>query len=143
MQDIDRRSGQSGLQGDVGWSVSYWSASVLSIEHGSCRDGQGRYRGDWRVDVASHSISGNPANAPVVLDLMKSLKHKNGANGGLRTHSVAMSFDHMKAIHTYLEENDLKDPLPDTVDTLHSKDKRIRALLFMAFSTLSWTLWTW
>ena len=103
-------------------------------------DPEGLYRGEWRWNDTTRTVSGNPANAPLVVDLVKSLKHMSSSNGGTRNHSTAMSESHMKAIHKYIMSICPGEQTP--VTTLHEKDQRMRCLFFLAFSTLSWTLWT-
>ena len=75
------------------------------------------------------------------MDLMKSLKHKFGADGGTQNHPVTMSNEHMKAIHDHILSvcpGEKSDCL-----TLGDKDLHMQLLMYLAFSTLSWTLWTW
>lgn len=103
-------------------------------------DSDGLYRGDWKLNKSTGTVSGNPANAAVVMDLMKTLKNKFGAGGGSRSHTAAMTEPHMKAIHSHLMSICPGEAVP--CKTLHDKDLRMRCLFFLAFSSLSWTLWT-
>jgi hypothetical protein len=100
------------------------------------------YRGEWKVNEATQKVSGNPAKAPIVIDFLKSVKNMYGLDGGCRTHSVAMSEGHMKAIYNYLSQNDLSNKPAGHVQTLHERGLCTRALFFLAFSTFSWTIWT-
>jgi hypothetical protein len=73
---------------------------------------------------------------------MKSLKHKFRADGGTRTHSVAMSIGHMETIHTYITAQLAGLPPLPADDTFEQRTLRMQCLCYLAFSTLAWNLWT-
>ena len=97
------------------------------------------YRGAWRVDDATGNVSGNPANAAQVQDLLKSLKHKLSAGGPRQTHSAAMTIDHMLRVYEHISTTLSDQPALRTV-----KDKAVHmeGLYYLAFSVLCWTVWT-
>ena len=118
-----------------------FSILLVASKIRGCSDAEGRYRDEWRWDEATQEAYGNPASAPIVVDLVKSLKHKYGAGGASqRTHSVAMTEQHMATVHQHYLAMCPGQKMPCV--TLHEKDQRMRFLFYMAFATLSFTLWT-
>ncbi|KAG1741594.1 hypothetical protein EDD22DRAFT_786691 [Suillus occidentalis] len=55
-----------------------------------------RYRGKWHLNEARQCWEGNPAESAEVFDVLSSVKHKASAEGGDRTHSMAMTKDYME-----------------------------------------------
>ncbi|KAG1791700.1 uncharacterized protein HD556DRAFT_1309765 [Suillus plorans] len=55
----------------------------------------GTFRGKWSFNEARQHWEGNPADSAEVYDMMASVKHKASAEGGDRTHSMAMTKDFM------------------------------------------------
>ncbi|KAG1847569.1 hypothetical protein F4604DRAFT_1935807 [Suillus subluteus] len=53
------------------------------------------YRGKWHFDEVRRRWEGNPADSADVYDVLSSIKHKASAEGGDRTHSMAMTKDYM------------------------------------------------
>ena len=101
----------------------------------------GIHRKPWDQTLTSAKIIGNPANSSLVQDLMKSLKHRFGAEGGTRTHSMAMSVVHMEKIAAHIAHICPGESPSILCCTLGDKEQRLRCLEYMAFSTTSWTLW--
>ncbi|KAG1845309.1 hypothetical protein DFJ58DRAFT_730899 [Suillus subalutaceus] len=53
------------------------------------------YRGKWHLNEARQRWEGNPADSADIYDVLSSIKHKASAEGGDRTHSMAMTKDYM------------------------------------------------
>ncbi|KAG1872923.1 hypothetical protein DFJ58DRAFT_722087 [Suillus subalutaceus] len=53
------------------------------------------YCSKWHFDEARQHWEGNPADSADVYDVLSSIKHKASAEGGDRTHSMAMTKDYM------------------------------------------------
>src|ERR1700761_653007 len=101
----------------------------------------GIHRKPWDQNFVTAKTIGNPANSSLVQDLMKSLKHRFGAEGGTRTHSMAMSVVHMEKIATHIARICPGESPSIPCCTLGDKELRLHCLEYMAFATTSWTLW--
>ncbi|KAG2094653.1 uncharacterized protein F5147DRAFT_657126 [Suillus discolor] len=53
------------------------------------------YHGKWHFNEAKQRWEGNPADSADIYDVLSSIKHKAIAEGGDRTHSMAMMKDYM------------------------------------------------
>lgn len=98
------------------------------------RDKNGRYRGEWDADL----IKGNPAQSPRVENIVHALKNKFSAGGGNRTHSAAMSIDHMEMVYRYISK-----VCPSSGPNMSFAEKHlyVKCLEYLAFSTTAWNLW--
>ncbi|KAL0960983.1 hypothetical protein HGRIS_005980 [Hohenbuehelia grisea] len=98
------------------------------------------YRGKWHFDERQACWAGNPADSAEVADVMEAVKHKCGAEGGDRTHSLAMSKDFMDKMFGWsFRESPTCSDLPCDLATQAIRTKHSE---FRAFSSLGWTLWT-
>ena len=70
-----------------------------------CRDGQ-TYAGAYSLDKATGIITGCPARAPAIHDLMKAVKTRAGTKGAAATrkHAEAMSVEDLQKIMKWSEE---------------------------------------
>jgi hypothetical protein len=110
------------------------------------RDG-GTYRGQWHYNEACKQWEGNPADAAEVVDVLTAVKHKSGAEGGDRTHSLAMSKEYMDRMFKWSEGKVATETVEQTVKnpSLASIDERAlmtKHLEFRAFASTAWTVWS-
>jgi len=73
---------------------------------------------------------------------MKSIKHKNGAEGGERNHSLAMSKTFMDKLFEWSTRTcpiEKVDSLPQDLATLKLTSEHLR---FRAFASTGWTVWS-
>jgi hypothetical protein len=78
---------------------------LIAMETSQCvtsRDGD-TYRGKWAYNETRARWEGNPAESAEVQDVMDAVKHKCGAEGGDRKHSLAMSKEHMDKMFRWSE----------------------------------------
>lgn len=104
-------------------------------------DNQRIYWGEWKYNTITGVCTGNPINSPQVRDHMKSFKRRFRAEDATRTHSVAMSVQHMEKIFNNI--NIRLEALPSVEDeqTYH-RTERTKCLYFRAFASCGWTLMT-
>jgi len=115
--------------------------AVLSSRFFFARDGD-TYRGRWRFDKDQNKWSGNPTRSAEVENLMISIKHKDSAEGGERSHSLAMSKSFMDKIHAWSARECPKmdfESLPKDHASLKSAAEHLR---FHAFASTGWTVWS-
>jgi hypothetical protein len=67
-----------------------------------CRCGE-RYRGQYKYNEDPGQISGNPARAAVIEDLMTTIKNRYGASGESRNHVEAITIDDMTQLVRFSE----------------------------------------
>jgi hypothetical protein len=77
-----------------------------------CSDGD-TYRGKWFYHEGHKHWEGNPAESAEVQDIKTAVMHKTGAEGGDRTHSLAMSKEYMDQILAWSESECLKEYYSD------------------------------
>jgi len=120
----------------------------------SFRDG-GNFRGKWHFDEARQRWEGNPADSAEVYDVMASVKHKASAEGGDRTHSMAMTKDFMDRLLRWHQASCPLDialqavqlvmsgTLPSHIQlTMDTRTLITRHLEQIVFDANAWTLWT-
>lgn len=73
---------------------------------------------------------------------MEAVKHKCGAEGGDRKHSLAMSKQHMDRIFEWSERVCPSEVFEEEVKDRDSQVLQFKHLLFRAFASTSWTVWT-
>ncbi|KAJ7804873.1 hypothetical protein B0H14DRAFT_3773409 [Mycena olivaceomarginata] len=78
------------------------------------------YRGRWHFNKTSNRWEGSPTESAEVEDTMKAIKNKCGADGGERTHSLAMTKEYMAKVFAWSDGH----------------------LMYKAFSSTGWTIWT-
>jgi hypothetical protein len=130
----------------VSTSSSDNSESLINILHN--RDG-GTYRGQWHYHETRKRWEGNPASSAEVADVLTAIKHKSGAEGGDRTHSLAMAKEYMERILKWSEgkvsveavQNVLKNAGQTSV-TVEERALMTKHLQFRAFASTAWTVWS-
>jgi len=113
------------------------------------RDG-GTYRGQWYYHETHKRWEGNPASSAEVQDVLVAIKHKSGAEGGNRTHSLAMSKEYMERMFRWSEgkvsietaEQVLKDAGQATNMSVKERSLMTKHLEFRAFASTAWTVWS-
>lgn len=100
------------------------------------------YRGAWQFDPVRNGWFGNPTRAAEVVDLMTSIKHKTGADGAERRHSLAMSKPFMDKLYAWSMKMcpvTQMDTLPADLETLIMTTEHLR---FRAYAATGWTVWS-
>ncbi|KAG1789049.1 uncharacterized protein HD556DRAFT_1311616 [Suillus plorans] len=97
------------------------------------------YCGKWNFNETQRHWEGNPACLAEVQDVIKSVRHKTNSEGADRTHSIAMSKGFMDRILTRLLEGDTM--ATDNL-TLELRTSITHTVMYQAFSTTTWNLWT-
>ncbi|KAG2041203.1 hypothetical protein BDR03DRAFT_1007530 [Suillus americanus] len=113
------------------------------------------YRGKWHFNETRKRWEGNPACSAKVQDVIKSVQHKTNSEGADRTHLIAMSKGFMDRILTWvckscpsetymaLDRMLLKGDTTATDNlTLELHTSITRIVMYQAFSTTAWNLWT-
>ncbi|KAJ7761353.1 hypothetical protein B0H16DRAFT_1312284 [Mycena metata] len=100
------------------------------------------YRGRWHYNVNNQRWEGNPVESSEVEDIYKAIKNKCGANGGERTHSLAMSKENMAQIIMWSDKVCLPTTYFSEAKTAQERSLRTKHLMFKAFSSTGWTTWT-
>jgi hypothetical protein len=77
-----------------------------------------------------------------VVDVMTALKHKSGAEGGDRTHSLAMSKEHMDKMLAWSEMECTDDRYEVKEPDLRKRVEVMKHLEFRAFASTAWTIWS-
>nr|GAT46595.1 predicted protein [Mycena chlorophos] len=103
------------------------------------------YIGTWRLDPVSNKWVGNPVLSHVVKTLCNSHKNFCGQDdGNVRTHSVAMSKENMHQMFEYMDS--LVPPSkyldPKIVHGTSMRRLITSILLFKAFASTGWTIWS-
>ncbi|KAG1879967.1 hypothetical protein F4604DRAFT_1679111 [Suillus subluteus] len=113
------------------------------------------YRGKWHFDEARRRWEGNPADSADVYDVLSSIKHKASAEGGDRTHSMAMTKDYMDRvlrwhqaacpleIALHMIEKTMSGAQPSDLHLDFETRKQLtQHLEQIALAASGWTLWT-
>ncbi len=107
-----------------------------------CRDND-TYRGSYRYNASTDTVTGNPASSARVQDMLQALKNKSRANGaGGRNHAEAMLIEDLRKLLDWSTSqcpNDWLDKEITDVDTLHFIAKH---LMMRAFTTSGFVIWT-
>ncbi|PSR73100.1 hypothetical protein PHLCEN_2v11047 [Hermanssonia centrifuga] len=94
------------------------------------------YRGSYRYNASTDTVTGNPASSARVQDMLQALKNKSRANGaGGRNHAEAMLIEDLRKLLDWSTSqcpNDWLDKELTDVDTLHFVAKH---LMMRAFTT--------
>ncbi|KAG2104313.1 uncharacterized protein F5147DRAFT_638301 [Suillus discolor] len=96
----------------------------------------GTFRGKWSFNEARQHWEGNPADSAEVYDVMASVKHKASAEGGDRTHSMAMTKDFMDRM---LQWHEAACPLEIALQAIQLLTRHLEQVTFDAGA---WTLWS-
>ncbi|KAG1723135.1 uncharacterized protein EDB91DRAFT_1087922 [Suillus paluster] len=113
------------------------------------------YRGKWHFNEAKQRWEGNPADSADIYDVLSSIKHKASAEGGDRTHSMAMTKDYMDRafrwhqavcpleIALQMIQKVMSGARPSDMHLdLEMRTKLTRHLEQVTFASNGWTLWT-
>ncbi|KAG1907643.1 uncharacterized protein F5891DRAFT_939549 [Suillus fuscotomentosus] len=96
----------------------------------------GTFRGKWSFNEVRQRWEGNPADSAEVYDVMASVKHKASAEGGDRTHSMAMTKDFMDRM---LQWHEAACPLEIALQAVQLLSRHLEQVTFDAGA---WTLWS-
>ncbi|KAG1767407.1 hypothetical protein EDD22DRAFT_819284 [Suillus occidentalis] len=112
-------------------------------------------RGKWHFNETRLRWEGNPADSADIFDVLSSIKHKASAEGGDRTHSMAMTKDYMdRTLRWHQASCPLEIALcmiqkvmtgaqpSDMQLDLDMRTQLTRHLEQVAFASNGWTLWT-
>jgi hypothetical protein len=105
------------------------------------RDGD-TYRGKWHYNETQKRWEGNPALSAEVQDVITAIKHKCGAEGGDRTHSLAMSKEHMDKMFAWSEAQCSNESCKRPPRDLETRAFMTKHLEFKAFASTAWTIWS-
>ncbi|KAG1883365.1 hypothetical protein F4604DRAFT_1920566 [Suillus subluteus] len=137
-------NGQSTCDGIHAAFTKYWEEAASNT-----------YRGKWHFNETRKCWEGNPACLAEVQDVIKSVRHKTNSEGADRTHLVAMSKGFMDRILTWVRKCCPSETYMALVRMLLEGDKTAtdnltlelrtsitRIVMYQAFSTTAWNLWT-
>lgn len=143
------------IQKALGASVSNTLQDWYRLRVLTCTRDGGTFRGKWSFNEARQRWEGNPADSAEVYDVMASVKHKASAEGGDRTHSMAMTKDFMDRMLQWHEaacpleialqaiQLVMSGTLPSQVQlTLDTRTQLTRHLEQVTFDAGAWTLWS-
>ncbi|KAG1885796.1 hypothetical protein F4604DRAFT_1573111 [Suillus subluteus] len=119
-------NGQSTCDGIHAAFKKYWEEAASNT-----------YRGKWHFNETRKCWEGNPACSAEVQDVIKSVRHKTNSEGSDRTHSIAMSKGFMDRILTWVHKCCPSETYMALLRTLIT-----RIVMYQAFSTTAWNLWT-
>ncbi|KAG1840392.1 hypothetical protein F4604DRAFT_1598900 [Suillus subluteus] len=119
-------NGQSTCDGIHAAFKKYWEEAASDT-----------YRGKWHFNETRKCWEGNPACSAEVQDVIKSVRHKTNSEGGDRTHSITMSKGFMDRILTWVHKCCPSETYMALLRTLIT-----RIVMYQAFSTTAWNLWT-
>ncbi|KZT23167.1 hypothetical protein NEOLEDRAFT_1070129, partial [Neolentinus lepideus HHB14362 ss-1] len=100
------------------------------------------YRGPWQYNEARKMWTGNPVRSAEVADVMASIKHKDGIDGGDRKHSLAMTkgcVEQLYAWSTAMSPPEKVARLPEDGTRVYSQAVHLR---FRARASLGFVIWT-
>jgi hypothetical protein len=101
-----------------------------------------RYRGAYEYNEETGRLSGNPARAASVEDIMTTIKNKCGAKGGQRNHAEAIRIEEMKQVMDWSEaqcpEVTVGSEMRDVARLLHTA----KHVMMRAFMSTGFTIWT-
>ncbi|KAJ7797476.1 hypothetical protein B0H14DRAFT_2618961 [Mycena olivaceomarginata] len=100
------------------------------------------YRGRWHFNKTSNRWEGSPTESAEVEDTMKAIKNKCGADGGERTHSLAMTKEYMAKVFAWSDGVCPPSTYFSAVKTKEELTLVTKHLMYKAFSSTGWTIWT-
>ncbi|KZP32823.1 hypothetical protein FIBSPDRAFT_1012805 [Athelia psychrophila] len=102
-----------------------------------------QYRGSYKYNQETDTVTGNPARSGVVQDLLKTVKNRDKAAGNVRNHAEAMSAEEMKKLMDWSESNSVTGE-PANLAFRDAQDlvETSKHYLMRAFATSGFTLWT-
>ncbi|KLO14727.1 hypothetical protein SCHPADRAFT_825926 [Schizopora paradoxa] len=99
-----------------------------------------KYRGEWGYDEKAKEWRGNPADSAEVQDLRTALKHKVKADGRIRNHAVAMSYEYMQTIMAWSERECPAEMCCRAPSSMEERTKVTKHLRLRAFASTGFTL---
>ncbi|KAF9504512.1 hypothetical protein BS47DRAFT_1368735 [Hydnum rufescens UP504] len=110
----------------------------------------GKYTGPWRSPQSSapegSECSGNPCDDLLVRNVMKSIRNRDWVEGAQHQHSCAMKLQDLRTIWEismkHCPGNVVDRALGGGLADLEERALVFKHLLWRAFSSLAWTLWT-
>jgi hypothetical protein len=121
---------------------------VITTQSPRHRDG-GTYRGQWYFHETRKRWEGNPATLAEVADVLTAIKHKSGAEGGDRTHSLAMTKEYMERMFKWSESKVSAEAIQHVLNytgqtnmTAEEQTLMTKHLEFRAFAATAWTIWS-
>ncbi|KAL0564527.1 hypothetical protein V5O48_017518 [Marasmius crinis-equi] len=119
----------------------YYSAMV---ERWDKMDTHGKFIGTYKFEEETGIVTGNPARAPSVQDLMTSIRNTVRSDSTTRNHAEAMSYQDMEKWMAWSEKM-VPDALADHPELLATREKLLEVgkhLMMRAFAASGFTLWT-
>lgn len=115
----------------------------MLIENTFPRDAE-RYRGAYSYDEETQKVSGNPARAAIVQDLLKAIRNSAGGDNTTRNHAEAMSIEDMRRWMNYSEAEVPRELAshPELIQTTAQMGAVAKHLMMRAFAASAFTLWT-
>ena len=125
------------------------TGSELTIT-GTNRDGGGRYSGQYLYDEATDVVTGCPARAPAVHNIMKAIKTMSRVKGlsANRQHAEAITIEELTYVMLWSEAQSPRHLLcDDRKRASYFRDQQmlfhvVRHGLMRAFMSTAFTLWT-
>ena len=102
----------------------------------------GMYRGSYQINRETGKITGNPAKAATVSDLLHDVKNKGKSTGGLRNHAEAMSIHDIQTILSYSERQCSSQWTSYDMQVLETRRHVAEHLMMRAFLSIGFTAWT-
>ena len=100
-----------------------------------------RYCGDFRIDESTNTVTGNPANAPSIKELRRSVVNRDKGQDIARNHAEAMKYEDLVKIMDWSYSI-----CPNKEDyqfsTLEDQLKVADHLMFRAYVSTAFTLWS-
>ena len=103
---------------------------------------EGRFRGSYQVNAETGVVTGNPARAANISDLLHAIKTKDKSIGGLRNHAEAMSIQDLRVIMRYSERECPPDWTSLDLQVLETRQHLAKHLMMRAFLSTGFTVWT-
>ncbi|KAJ7435010.1 hypothetical protein B0H11DRAFT_1937995 [Mycena galericulata] len=101
-----------------------------------------KYRGRWHLNPDSGEYEGNPVESAEVEDTMRAIKNKCGQDSGDRTHSLAMTKEYMEKMFAWSDTICPPATYFSAPQTREELTLRTKHLMFKAFSSTGWTIWS-
>ena len=102
----------------------------------------GRFRGSYQLSVETGVVTGNPARAANISDLLHAIKTKDKSIGGLRNHAEAMTIQDLRSIMRYSERECPSDWTTNNLHVLETRQHVAKHLMMRAFLSTGFTVWT-
>ena len=133
----------------------HWSQLYIRNYHPCCSQliwlisDDDTYWGPWHYNERNDRWEGNPADSAEVTDTLKAVKHKSGAEGGDRKHSLAMTKEYMERVLKWSESQCPTKMIEHLAKEGQNRELSVeeRSLItkhleYRAFSSTGWTVWS-